>query len=105
MLNVWTSVCSKSRRNRTVDYWHSLLTDPRSAFLPYHFDDNVVALQQKLQGLKREKGLYTFFFSSFSFPFPITGICLVKDNEILFSYIRAVLEIFVLYFIETSDLN
>ena len=32
-------------------------------------------------------------------------ICQARDNEILFSHIRTVLEIFILYSIETSDLK
>ena len=35
----------------------------------------------------------------------INEICTIEDNEKLFSHIRAVLEIFILYSIETSDLT
>lgn len=100
MLNVVTSVYSKVRRCRAADYWHSLLTDPRSAELLYHSDNNVVALQQKLQDLRHKDTS-----CSSSILFFMTKICMIEDNEILFSHIRTVLEIFVLYSIETADMS
>ena len=100
MLNIWSSVRSKMRRGRAVDYWHSLLTDPRSAALLYHSDENVVSLQQKLRDFEHNNTSYAS-----SVLFFMSAICTVEDNEILFSHIRTVLEIFILYSIETSDLN
>ena len=87
-------------RNREASYWHSLLTDPRSAVLLYHSDENVTALQRDLQNLQNQNTSYAS-----SMLFFIETICLVEDNETLFSHVRAVLEIFVLYSIETSDLK
>ena len=100
MLNVWSSVRSTLRRRRATDYWHSLLTDPRSAALLYHSDENVVALQQKLRDFGQNNTSYAS-----SILFFMSRICTVEDNEMLFSHIRTVLEIFILYSIETSDLN
>ena len=100
MLNVWTSLCSKLRRNPAANYWHSPLTDPRSAVLVYHADDNVPALQQRLQDLRRKKASYASSILYF-----MSEICMVGNNEILFSHIRTVLEIFILYSIETTDLK
>lgn len=88
------------RRSRASDYWHSLLTDPRSAALLYHSDNNVVVLQQKLRDLKENDTSYASSVLLF-----MNDICTVEDNEILFSHIRIVLEIFILYSIETSDLK
>ena len=100
MLSALTSLCSKLRRNPAANYWHSLLTDPRSAVLLYHADDNVFALQQKLQDLRRKKASYAS-----SILFFMSEICMAGNNEILFSHIRTVLEIFILYSIETADLK
>lgn len=100
MLHGLTSVCSMMRRNRAADYWHSLLTDPRSAVLLYHSDENVIALQRVLQDLRNQNTSYAS-----SILFFMGGICLVEDNKILFSHVRAVLEIFILYSIDTSDLK
>ncbi len=100
MLNIWSSVRSKMRRGRAVDYWHSLLTNPRSAALLYHSDENVVSLQQKLRDFEHNNTSYAS-----SVLFFMSAICTVEDNEILFSHIRTVLQIFILYSIETSDLN
>ena len=98
MLNVWTSLRSRLRRKPTANYWHALLTDPRLAVLLYHADENVPALQQKLQDLRHERASY-----SSSILYFMSEICMAGNNEILFSYIRTVLEIFILYSIETAD--
>ena len=100
MLNVWTSLCSKLRRNPAANYLHSLLTDPRLAVLLYHADDNVLALQQKLQDLRRKKVSYASSILYF-----MSEICMVGNNKILFSHIRTVLEIFILYSIKTANLK
>ncbi len=100
ILNVWTSVRAKLQQNRVAAYWHSLFTDPRSAVLLYYCDDNIVAQQQKLQVLRQKGTSYTS-----SILFFMREICQAGNNEILFSHIRTVLEIFILYSIETSDLR
>lgn len=76
------------------------LTDPRSADLLYHTGHNVAVLQQQLRDLRQSDTSYAssvLFFTK--------GMCTVEDNEMLFTYIRTVLEILTLHSTETSDLH
>lgn len=98
--NIWVSVRLRLRRNRATEYWHSLFTDPRSAVLLYHSDDHVITLQQKLRDLRLSNTSYAA-----SVLFFMDGICMGEDSGTLFSHVRTVLEIFILYSIETSDLT
>ncbi len=87
------------RRNQTTAKWHSILTDPSSAELLRQEDRNVAQLQNMLQELS-VSGRETF---SSVITLLTTKICIAENDEILFSYIRTVLEVFILYSLTTSD--
>lgn len=99
MLNLLGRVPSTSRWSRSTRYWHSPWTDPQSTDLLYYHDDYVAILQRKLRDLKQNKTSYASSILYFMYK-----ICII-DIEILIPHIRAVLEIFILYSIETSDLK
>lgn len=84
--------------NKRVDKWRSILTDPSSAMILHQQDKNVNQLQSMLQELSIS-GRETF---ASTIRLLTTKIC-VAENEDEFSYIRAVLEDFVLYSITTLD--
>ena len=86
-------------QNDSVDKWHSILTDPSSAVLLRQQDDKVNELQNKLQEFSIS-GRETFASAITYFTIKV-GI-VDNENEI-FSIIRTVLEIFILYSISTSD--
>ncbi|MCJ1425255.1 hypothetical protein MMC29_003143 [Sticta canariensis] len=92
---IWRSLL---RKDKSVDKWRSILTDPSSAMLLHQQDKNVNQLQNVLQELSIS-GRETF---ASTITLLTTKIC-VAENEDEFSYIRAVLEVFVLYSITTSD--
>ena len=92
---IWRSLL---RRDKSVDKWRSILTDPSSAMLLHQQDKNVNQLQNMLQELSIS-GQETF---ASTITLLTTKIC-VAENEDEFSYIRTVLEVFVLYSITTSD--
>ena len=92
---IWRSLL---RKDKSVDKWRSILTDSSSAMLLYQQDKNVNQLQEMLQKLSIS-GRETF---ASTITLLTTKICVAeKKNE--FSYIRAILEVFVLYSITTSD--
>jgi len=92
---IWRSLL---RKDKSVDKWRSILTDPSSAILLHQQDKNVNQLQSILQELSIS-GRETF---ASTITLLTTKIC-VAENEDEFSYIRTVLEVFVLYSITTSD--
>ena len=92
---IWRSLL---RKDKSVDKWRSILTDPSSAMLLHQQDKNVNQLQSMLQELSIS-GRETF---ASTITLLTTKIC-VAENEDEFSYIRTVLEVFVLYSITTSD--
>ena len=92
---IWRSLL---RQDKSVDKWRSILTDLSSAILLHQQDKNVNQLQNMLQKLSIS-GRETF---ASTITLLTTKIC-VAENEDEFSYIRAVLEVFVLYSITTSD--
>lgn len=91
---IWRSLL---REDKSVDKWRSSLTDPSSAMLPHQQDKNVNQLQSMLQELSIS-GRETFA-STITL---LTTKIRVTENEDEFSYIRTVLEVFVLYSITTS---
>lgn len=92
---IWRSLV---RKDKSVDKWRSILTDPSSAMLLHQQDKNVNQLQNMFQELSIS-GRETF---ASTITLLTTKIC-VAENEDEFSYIRAVLEVFVLYSIATLD--
>ena len=92
---IWHSLL---RRDKSGDKWRSILTDPSSAMLLHQQDKNVNQLQNILQEFSIS-GRETF---ASTITLLTTKIC-VAGNEDEFSYIRAVLEVFVLYSIATFD--
>ena len=92
---IWRSLL---RQDKSVDKWRSILTDPSSAILLHQQDKNVNQLQNMLQELSIS-GRETF---ASTITLLTTKIC-VAENEDEFSYICAILEVFVLYSITTSD--
>ena len=92
MSAVWQIWRSLLRKDKSVDKWRSILTDPSSEMLLHRQDKDVNQLQNILQALSifgRETFASTITLLT-------TKICLA-ENEDEFSYIRTVLEIFVLY--------
>ena len=92
-------VCALLRPAHRLENWHCMLNDPSSATLLRQEDKNVAQLQRTLQEFSLT-GVETF---GSVIVFLTTKICVVQDDEILFTYIRAVLEVFILYSITTSD--
>ena len=93
---IWRSLL---RKDNSVDKWRSLLTDPSSAMLLHQQDKNVNQPQSMLQELSIS-GRETFASTITLFT---TKISIAENEDDLFSYIRTVLEVFVLYSITTSD--
>lgn len=93
---IWRSLLCK---DNSVDKWRSLLTDPSSAMLLHQQDKKVNQLQSMLQELSIS-GRETFASTITLFT---TKICIAENEDDLFSYIRIVQEVFVLYSITTSD--
>ncbi len=78
---------------------HFILTDSSSAELLRQEDKNVAQLQNMLQKLSvSEREIFFFVIILLT-----TKICIVENDEILFSYIRTVLEVFILYSFTISD--
>jgi len=75
----------------TVD-WHFILTDGSSATLLRQEDKNIGELQNILQEFSAS-GRETF---ASVVTFLTTEICLAENDKSLFSYIRTVLEFFIL---------
>ena len=92
---IWPSFL---RKDKSVDKWRSILTDPSIAMLLHQHDKNFNQLQNMLQELSIS-GRETF---ASTITLLTTKIC-VAESEDEFSYIRTVLGVFVLYSITTSD--
>ena len=91
---IWRSLLNK---NKSVDKWRSILTDPSSAMLLHQQDKNVDQLQSTLQELSiSDKKTFASTITLLT-----TKIC-IAESENEFSYIRTVLKVFVLYS-TTSD--
>ncbi len=87
------------RKDQTTVKWHFILTDSSSAELLRQEDKNVTQLQNMLQKLSvSEREIFFFVIILLT-----TKICIVENDEILFSYIRTVLEVFILYSLTISD--
>lgn len=84
-----------------VGTYDSVITDSSSAALLRQEDKNVAQLQSLLQEFSTT-GRETF---NSVITFLTTKICVADNEDILFTYIRAVLEVFVLYSIVTSDFS
>ena len=95
-MQIWRSLLHK---DKSVDKWRSILTDPSSAMILHQQDKNVNHLQSMLQELSIS-GRETF---ASTITLLTRKICVTENEDILFSYIRTVLEVFVLYSITTSD--
>ncbi len=79
--------------------WYIPLTDPQSAALLHHQGKNIDILQQIIRNFSDFNSTFTstvIFYTS--------KIC-VEDDELMFSYIRTVLEILVLFSITTSNFD
>ena len=87
------------RRDDSVDKWRSILTDPSSAVLIRQQDENVDLSQSTLQEFSIS-GRETFASTLTFFTIKIGS---AENENGLFSNIRTILEIFVLYSISTSD--
>ena len=94
----WQYICSLLRQDHNLGDWHSRLTDPDTATLLRKQDHNVAQLQTQLQDFSATGQTFGSVIT-----FLTTQICTVGEDEILFTYIRAVLEVFILYSISTSD--
>ncbi len=101
----WESICSFLRQGQSNSNWHIELADSGTATRLQNEDHNIALLQQTLR-----------VFSATDLPNPrdrqsfrtvliylTTQICVVQHDAMLFNYIRAVLEVFILYSIATSD--
>lgn len=99
MTGFWQSLRSLLHHDQSITNWHSVLTDGSSATLLRQQSKNVVELQSILQEFSTS-GRETFVSVV---KFLTTNFCLAETDNILCSYIRAVLEVFVLYSITTSD--
>lgn len=95
----WQHMRSFLRQDHDVASWHFTLTKPSTPALLREQDRNVAQLQSMLQEFSAT-GCKTFRAVIF---FLITKICVVDNDGLLFAYIRATLEVFVLYSIATSD--
>ena len=93
------NICSLLEGVHSIADWHSQLMDPETAVVLREQDRNIASLQSKLQSFS---GTDNKTFGSV-ITFLMTQICVVQDEYMLFTYIRAVLEVFVLYSISTSD--
>lgn len=86
------------RKDKSVDIWRSILTDQSSAMLLHQQDKNVISCKGMLQ--ERSISGRETFASTLTL---LTTKIWVAENEDEFSYIRTVLEVFVLYSTTTSD--
>ncbi len=75
------------------------LSDPSTAASLREQDKNVAQLQSMLQKFSAT-GRKTFRAVIF---FLLTKVCVFENDKLLFTYVRAILEVFVLYSIATSD--
>lgn len=75
------------------------MTDPSTAASLREQDENVAQLQDMLQEFSAT-GRKTFRAVVMIL---LTKICVFENDKLLFAYIRAILEVFVLYSIVTSD--
>ena len=92
-------VHSLLRKDQTTVKWHFILTDSSSAELLRQEDKNVAQLQNMLQKLSvSERKIFFFVIILLT-----TKICIVENDEILFSYIWTVLKVFILYSLTISD--
>ncbi len=96
MFRVWQKIRSMMKLNED---WYISLTDSQSAALLHHQDKNIDILQQIIRN-------FSDFNSTFisTVIFYISKIC-VENDELMFSYIRTVLEILVLFFITISNFD
>jgi len=96
---LWRHLRSLLRTDQAMAKWHSILTDPSSAALLRQEDERVPKIQTMLQELA---------YSEYeTFPTVLadltTQLCLTEHDQTIVSYSRAILEVFVLYSITTSD--
>ena len=96
---VWQHMRFFLRQDHYVASWRARLSDPSTAASLREQDKNVAQLQSILQefsatGRKTFRAVVVFL---------LTKICVFEDDILLFTYIRAILEVFVLYSIVTSD--
>jgi len=87
------------RQDHYIASSHARLSDPFTAASLREQDKNVAQLQSILQefsatGRKTFRAVVVFL---------LTKICVFEDDILLFTYIRVILEVFVLYSIVTSD--
>ncbi|KAK3169320.1 hypothetical protein OEA41_008703 [Lepraria neglecta] len=99
MPSVWRHMRSLLHKDGTKANWRSMLADPSSAALLRQEDKNVAQLQNMLQELSAS-GRETFSSVITSLTMKV---CVAENDEILLSYARTILEVFVLYSIATSD--
>lgn len=84
--------------DRVSKEWHALLTDGRSAALLYQEDHHTVEQQVVLRALNYSG--VSFRTSMFVF---VSTICTTDDLDLLLANVRAVLQVFVLCSITTSN--
>lgn len=96
---LWRHLRSLLHTDQATAKWHLLLSDPSSAALLRQEDERVPQLQTMLQELAAS-GSETFPSVLASLT---TQLCLTEHDKTLISYCRAILEVFVLYSITTSD--
>ena len=87
------------RKDQSTVEWHFILTDSSSAELLRQEDENVASLQNMLHELFiSEREIFFFVIILLT-----TKICIIENDEILFSYIWIVLKVFILYSLTISD--
>ncbi|KAL9127042.1 MAG: hypothetical protein Q9217_004006 [Psora testacea] len=95
----WRPMQSLLHKDRTKANWHAILEDPSSAALLRQNDKNIAELQNMLQELSASgRDTFPSVITSLT-----TKLCVAVNDEIILSYARTILEVFVLYSIATSD--
>lgn len=96
---LWRHLRSLFRTDQATVNWHSILMNPSSAALLRQEDHRVPQIQTMLQELASSE--YKTFPTVL---ITLTAqLCLTEHNQTMISYSRAILEVFVLYSITTSD--
>ena len=100
MWSVLKNICLIVQRGQSSGYWNSLMSDSKAAAFLYQTDHHVAELQQIMQSHATSR----VSFAS-SVLFFISRICTAEDHNLILSYARTTLEIFILYSITTSNFD
>jgi len=99
MFTFLQQVCSHLHVGQSTARWHSVLKDPRTAVLLRQEDSNIAHIQNVLAEFSSSRcNTFSTVITSLT-----VELCLAEKSDLMTSYIRSILEVFILYSIATSD--